>query len=231
MAATLGGHRLRVTPWHGQAFVALIGPARTNRSPSRTDVVACIDELRRRGVTTMVTPALSHFEAEPFFQAGFHLHERLHLLARPITGPPPVGGHRLRPGWPWDHGRVLRLDNAAFEEFWRFDKFSLKEARRATPTHRFRVATVGGDVAGYAVSGRAGTRGYLQRLAVDPAAAGRGLGTALVNDSIRWLHRKGASLVLVNTQERNGRALELYERLGFVRQRDGLLVLRWDEPA
>ena len=39
------------------------------------------------------------------------------------------------------------------------------------------------------------------------------------------------SLALVNTQEHNSRALGLYERLGFVRQREGLLVLRWDRPA
>ena len=43
----------------------------------------------------------------------------------------------------------------------------------ATPSARFRVATRGqgdGEVVGYAVTGRAGPRGYLQRLAVAPAA-------------------------------------------------------------
>lgn len=231
VAAAIGGHRLRVTPWHGEPYTALVGPARTNRSPSAADVASCVDELRRRSVATIVTPALSPYEAEPFYQAGFQLHERLHLLIRVIDDIPPEGSLRLRQGRPWDRRRVLELDNKAFEKFWQFDKFSLKEARRATPTHRFRVAISSGSVAGYAVSGRAGGRGYLQRLAVDPAAQGLGIGSELVNDCLRWLQRRGASLALVNTQERNVRALRLYEHLGFVRQREGLLVLRWDEPA
>ncbi len=178
-----------------------------------------------------MTPALSPYEAEPFFQAGFELHERLHLLARTIDEKPPRPTHRLRRGRRWDRGRVLEVDGEAFERFWRFDALALKEARRATPVHRFQVAVVGGRVAGYAVTGRAGGRGYLQRLAVDPELHGQGIGSSLVNDCLRWLHGKGVHLVLVNTQERNRRALDLYERIGFVRQRDGLLVLRWDAPA
>ncbi|MDH3680886.1 MAG: GNAT family N-acetyltransferase [Acidimicrobiia bacterium] len=230
-AATVGGHRLRVTPWQGHAFIALIGPSRAQRSPTPSEILACIEALRQRGVTQAVTPALSAFEAEPFFQAGFTQHEALHLLARYIDTEPPKPTHRLRRGRPWDRPRVLELDSKAFEQFWQFDSFSLKEARRATPAHRFTVAVADGDVTGYAVTGRAGGRGYLQRLAVDPNLHGQGIGSSLVHDCLRWLHRKGVGMALVNTQERNTRALELYERLGFVRQREGLLVLRWDEPA
>ena len=174
-----------------------------------------------------MTPALNPFEAEPFRRAGFTLHEELHLLARPIDRPPPEPGHHLRRGRPWDHRRVLELDALAFEEFWRFDSAALREAKRATPTHRFMVATDSGRPIGYAVTGRAGSRGYLQRLAVDPEVQGRGVGTALVHDCLGWLHRKGVDLAMVNTQERNTRALALYRRLGFRRQPEGLLVLRW----
>lgn len=231
MAASLGGNRLRVAPWQGHAFVALVAPARTRQQPSRGEISTCIDELAARGVTSAVTPALSPYEAEPFYQAGFELHERLHLLALTIEEKPPRPSHRLRRGRPWDRARVLELDAQAFEPFWRFDAYSLKEARRATPVHRFRVAVVGGRVAGYAVTGRAGGRGYLQRLAVEPELHGQGLGSSLVNDCLRWLHGKGVHLALVNTQERNRRALDLYERIGFVQQREGLLVLRWDASA
>ncbi len=126
---------------------------------------------------------------------------------------------------------MLELDGLAFESFWQFDKFSLREARRATPTSRFAVAVDSGRVVGYAVTGRAGGRGYLQRLAVDPAAQGTGVGSSLVHDCIDWLHGKGVAMALVNTQERNLRALSLYERLGFVRQREGLVVLRWDRAG
>ncbi len=227
----MGGHRLRVAPWQGQAFVALVGPARSSRGPTVAEISRCVGELEGRGVERAVTPALSPFEAEPFFQAGFELHEELHLLARSIDRLPPAPTHRLRRGRPWHRSRVLDIDARAFDQFWQFDKFTLKEARRATPTNRFMVSSESDGIAGYAVTGRAGGRGYLQRLAVDPDFQGRGVGTSLVHDCLLWLHRKGVRMALVNTQERNQRALALYERLGFIRQREGLLVLDWSDRS
>jgi ribosomal protein S18 acetylase RimI-like enzyme len=171
---------------------------------------------------------MSPIDSRPFLDAGFLLHERLHLLARPIDSEPPKPSRPLCDGRPWHRQTVLDIDQRAFEPFWQFDPTTLKEARRATPTSHFRIARDGKRVVGYAVTGRAGKRGYLQRLAVEPDAKGRGVGTDLVHDAFRWLHKRGASTVLVNTQERNSRALALYERLGFVRQPDGLLVLHWN---
>lgn len=115
----------------------------------------------------------------------------------------------------------------AFDGFWRFDARTLSEARRATPRSRYRVAVVDGSVGGYAVCGRAGPRGYLQRLAVDPSVHGRGVGSGLVLDALDWLHRAGAATVMVNTQETNERAFGLYCRLGFRPEADGLYVLGW----
>lgn len=226
-AATVGGYKLRVTPWHGKRHIALVGPARLRRSPSTAEIQRCLDALAQRGVGLAFTPALSPFEAEPFLQAGFELHEELHLLARHLGDGVPRPRHKLRAGRSWDRSRVLEIDALAFESFWQFDKVSLREARQATPSHRFRVAVDQRKVIGYAVTGRAGRRGYLQRLAVDPAHAGRGIGTSLINDCFRWLERHSADLVMVNTQQTNQRALGLYQHLGFVRQREGLLVLRW----
>ena len=66
---------------------------------------------------------------------------------------------------------------------------------------------------------------YLQRLAVRPDRQRAGLGTDLVLDALHWSQRHGSQSTLVNTQEHNHAALALYERLGFVRQPDGLDVL------
>ena len=81
-------------------------------------------------------------------------------------------------------------------------------------------------IVGYAVTGRAGPRGYLQRLAVHPDHQRAGLGGALVVDGLRWLRRWGAKEVLVNTQEGNEPAVRLYEALGFELRPEGLAVLR-----
>ncbi len=219
---------LRVVPWRGDAHVALVGPRRDGRRPSTLDIVHCLDDLAVRGVRCAITPALGHHDAQPFVDAGFRLHENLHLLANRLHGEFARPTHKLTPGRPWHRAGVLDVDAQAFEPFWQFDRLSLREARHATPNSRFRIAKLDHKLVGYAVTGRAGDRGYLQRLAVAPAVTGQGLGTALVVDGFRWLKKRGAHTVMVNTQEHNTRALDLYEHLGFVRQSPGLVVLRWD---
>jgi ribosomal protein S18 acetylase RimI-like enzyme len=120
----------------------------------------------------------------------------------------------------------LTIDGLAFDEFWRFDATALREATRATPRAHTRVAPPGGDVAGYGLFGRAGTAGYVQRLAVEPGADHAGLGRSLLNDGLRWLRARGTSRVFVNTQVENERALALYLRAGFTKLPVGLCVMR-----
>ena len=82
-----------------------------------------------------------------------------------------------------------------------------------------------GAVIGYAVTGRAGSIAYLQRLAVLPERQRRGIGFALVLDGLVWARRRGATSMLVNTQETNQAAVDLYEHMGFRREAYGLAVL------
>ena len=158
---------------------------------------------------------------------GFAEREQLHLLRHDLRQIPvaPTGTGRIRRGTRRDHPAVLDVDGRAFDDFWRLDADGLIEAMKATPVSRLRVVRRTGIIA-YSIAGRAGRHGYLQRLAVDPADAGRGVGSALVIDTLGWMRRRGVTSVLVNTQESNERALGLYERLGFDRQPDGLAVLQ-----
>lgn len=231
-STSAGSSRLRVVPWQQDPYVALCGPKPAGRAPSAEDVRRCLIILADLGVHRAVTPALNRDDMAPFAEAGFELHERLHLLAYPLLSEPAApdhdtGGYKLRFGRPWDRDAVVAIDRLAFEPFWQFDRQALSEARRATPSHRFRVAVKDRSVVGYAVTGRAGHRGYLQRLAVAPSEKGKGIGTALVADCLHWLHRRGAKTAMVNTQERNERAFTLYKHLGFKPQPDGLVVLQW----
>jgi GNAT superfamily N-acetyltransferase len=163
--------------------------------------------------------------------------EHLHLLShdlRVLPGAEPPDG-ALRRSYRSDRERVLELDRLAFDPFWRLDDSGLDEALAATPHTRFRVAmtppggnggvAVVGTVVGYAITGRAGRRGYLQRLAVHPDAQGQGLGLLLVADALRWLRRWRTDRAMVNTQLANDRALALYEGVGFRREPSGLSVL------
>lgn len=221
--------RLRISAWRGDRNTAHLTPGRGRLTAA---VVAhALVELAEGAYGTALTAALPAAEQGPFLDAGFEVHERLHLLVRTLDDLPQVApaSADLRRGHHADRPAVLAVDAAAFPTFWRLDKAGLEDALAATPTSRLRVAIGRTDprsLVGYAVTGRAGTRGYLQRLAVDPPAQGAGTGAALVVDGLRWLRRWGAKEVLVNTQESNAAAVRLYERLGFRLQTEGLAVLR-----
>lgn len=177
----------------------------------------------------IVTSALASGEQSAFRTAGFVDREALHLLRHSLSDLPtaPTHPHRTRPGRRSDLNAVLNIDRDSFDDFWSLDRQALNAARKATPTHRYRVATIDGDVAGYAITGRAGLSGFLQRLGVAPEHRGKGIGSQLVIDSMTWALTEGATSMLVNTQTRNQTALRLYETLGFVLSREQLKVLQW----
>lgn len=226
---------LQVNVWRGDERVAVLSPV-PDRSGAGTDdgaVAREVTRLRALGVERIVTGALAPGERAPFLANGFGHHEHLHLLRHDLQRLP-IGldgtdgstGRRARRR---DRPGVLALDHRAFDDFWALDHRGLDDAVRATPTTRFRVVPGRGRAAlGYAVTGRASERGYLQRLAVDPDAQGGGIGRALVVDALRWLRRSGARTAVVNTQAHNHAALHLYRGLGFVDEPDGLTVLALD---
>ena len=146
-------------------------------------------------------------------------------------------GPRSRRGTNCDFHDILTLDGQSFDEFWRFDRDGLEDTIKATPASRLRIMRRAdlaeppesddhnNKVVGYALAGRAGRTGYLQRLAVHPAVRRQGIGTLLVDDALAWARRRGAELVWVNTQKHNDNALRLYQRLGFALQEHTLTVM------
>lgn len=220
---TWGPDRLRIGKWRGRQDVAVLTPWPGVPAPPAS-VLRASRELERRGVRQVLTPALRPAEQEPFLELGFEVRERLHLLRHPLDRIPEAPDVSIRRGWRFDHRAALEVDRLAFSDFWRFDDAALVEARVATPTTRFRV--VGRRrLTGFAVTGMAGPLAYLQRLAVHPDRHRRGIGTALVVDSLRWAARHHCDAVLVNTQEHNDVALALYQHLGFRPEAQGLAVL------
>jgi len=213
--------------------VAYVAPLSDAGPPSPEVVRRCCAVLRERGYTEAITAALTAPETNAFVAAGFTVRERLHLLAHdlarldpgPRTAGEPRPAFRLRRARRADRATALAIDARCFDDFWRLDEPGLDEAIGATPASRFRVAEASGRLVGYAVSGRSGSRGFLQRLAVDPSARRRGCATALVVDGLRWMKRRGVDRAMVNTQEQNDAALRLYLDLGFQLQPGGLAVL------
>jgi ribosomal protein S18 acetylase RimI-like enzyme len=223
---TASPHRaLRVRPWPVDPTTAHLVPYASRRI--QVDALRrVLAELADAGYDRVRTAALAPDEQEPFLAAGFEVDEHLHLLAHDLIDvdaparPSPLRRARRR-----DRPAVLEVDRAAFSAPWRLDLAGLREALLATPSVHFRVAVLDGRVVGYAVAGRAGSRGYLQRVAVHPDQGNHGLGRALVGDALDWLRRRGAHRAVVNTQEGNAAALHLYEAMGFRPEPRGLDVL------
>jgi ribosomal protein S18 acetylase RimI-like enzyme len=216
------GGWIRVRSWRGDDEVAYLAVG-ADRPPPPDFVDHCLETLREQGRTRVVTSALTPADALPFVDAGFTVRERLHLLAHDMSGAtaPLRSTRRARVA---DRPAVLALDHLAFDDFWQLDDAGLDDAIRATPVARFRVAGDDG-IAAYAISGRSGSQGYLQRLAVTPSARREGWGRVVVADGLRWLGRHGVRRTLVNTQLDNASALALYEACGFRRLAVGLCVL------
>ncbi len=219
---------VRVRSWRGQPETAHLTPMRRPGALQADDVDQVIDALVSAGVTGALTSAVGPYEESVFLDAGFAVRERLLLLRHHLDDVPPAPDVTLRRAGRRDRTAALAVDHLAFDDFWRLDDAALGDAIRATPHARFRVADLDG-VVGYAVTGRAGSVGFLQRLAVHPERQGRSIGRALVLDGLHWLRHRRASHALVNTQQDNARAADLYERVGFRREPHDLVVLAWGE--
>ncbi len=222
-----GRERAKTGAWRGEAAVAFLNPLPDAPAPSAEFLRRCLATLAERGFTRVVTGALSPLEQVGFLAAGFDVAERLHLLGLDLGTelPPKPDGPGLGRVPRKRRQEVLQVDAAAFSTFWGFDERGLSDALTATPRTRFRTIGENGAVVAYAISGRAGTRGFVQRLAVEPSRQRQGYGRLLLLDGLHWMRRHGSRTAVVNTQLENAVALRLYTDIGFREQATGLSVL------
>ena len=205
--------------------------------PTAGDIDGWLDDaFRGRGPTlrALRTGALYPAAANAFVERGFVVVDRLALLERPLHAPPrrrpdAPGPATLRRARRRDLSTIAQIDQAAFPAGWQNDAASLARINAATPRtlRRLALVDIGGTrrAVGFAMTGSAGSTGYLQRLAVHPDARGRGIGAQLVADALRWLVQRSATRVLVNTGVDNVPALRLYESASFEMLDEQLVVL------
>jgi ribosomal protein S18 acetylase RimI-like enzyme len=120
--------------------------------------------------------------------------------------------HTTRPMTEDDLPAVLAIDGAVG---WRHDEDRFRYLL-AAPDTRGVVAEDAGTVGGFAFMGIREPVGWLGPLAVDPAHAGRGLGSALVREADRFFREEArCDAAILEAYERNRRAIALYDRAGF----------------
>jgi ribosomal protein S18 acetylase RimI-like enzyme len=226
----LGASCFHVTPWQDDPSIALVVPT-GSMQPNATDVTQLRAHLPPLGFTSAVTTALAPTAQQPFLENGFQHMASLALLVHNLettSAKPVVPGLRIRRGSRRHLTSVLALDAKCFPPEWLFTESLLHDALRATPASRYRIASRDGPILGYAITGYTAGHGYLQRLAVEPAAQRQGIANQLVNDAIDWVKQNNGQDLTVNTMATNTSALDFYLHLGFLRATDGLDVLRID---
>jgi ribosomal-protein-alanine N-acetyltransferase len=195
--------------------------------PTSDTVGAAIEHARRKGARVIRTSALFPRATDVLAAIGFEPIDRLALLRLAVDDVVehlPAAGRRSTSMLPWHHHHAARVDREAFGLMWGNDATSLRQIRTATPAHRARVLRVDGRIAGFAISGLAGSNGYVQRLAVAPEHRRAGIARELTVDAVWWMHARRATTAFVNTGVTNTAALALYDGLGFERTDDELTI-------
>ena len=173
----------------------------------------------------------SHCEA-PFRLSRHGDHQRQHRDSRPSGG----GAGQLltpleiRPAWPAEFPAVADVCEAAYARFLESEHYLavLRDVARRAVEAQLLVAAEpdGGSVVGTVTfvpdGGPLGEiagphEAEFRMLAVDPAAQGRGVGTALMRRVIDDSRRRGKEAVVCSSQRDMRAAHAIYERLGFRR--------------
>ena len=199
------------------------------RVPSLTDIRQWTDRVQSLGYHSVRTNALTRAIGRQMDCAGYTMMQDLVLLEllsprRAAASAEASRSERIATR-PLDTDQVTAasdIDIASFGSEWGLSESAIGDVCTATPRHRLRGA--GEPLAAFAVSGRDGRQGFLQRLSVAPDRQRQGLGRALVIDSLEWMTRWRVQRVLVNTAVDNHAALSLYEGLGFRRIGERLRV-------
>jgi len=223
-----GTVRARLRPWPREMEVAHLVLTDHTVAPRHTTLRDWTNLIARDGYSTIRTGALSSDAARVFLDHGYVEIQHLALLRLDlddtIIAEPHHRTRALRSFRAFE--TAARIDAQAFDTGWELDASGIRDACTATPSHRIRLAlTTTDEPAGYMITGRNGSAGFVQRLAVDPGHEGQGVATSLLLDGLRWLQKHRVRDVLINTRLDNERALHLYRRLGFVDMNENLSVL------
>ena len=244
VAGTLLGYPLTYTAWEGEELRGCLGLTELRPSTARInalvvarqrDVGECLGELLgaveaelREGSTN----AIIYFGQDLWLiralkdqgceEANCILRFQKRGWEMPTRGNEEV---HVRPAMPEDIPALVQLDRAAFQEdIWRnsADAFGHCLNRMAL----FVVAEKESRTVGYQFSYIEDGEGYVARVAVHPLSQNQHIGSRLLVEAIHFFQMRGVRNIVLNTQNDNHRAQQLYRWFGFRLVGQEALVLR-----
>lgn len=194
------------------------------------------EEIARAGGARVAAIAIQPWFQDLLAGSGFGNRQQIVMLEwRSHTPAAPSGagvsspGIRIRRMKETDLPDVERTDAASFDPLWQNPLETIRKA--FGQAFYVTVAENEHGIVGYQLSTGGGQRAHLARLAVHPAAQGKGAGRALLSDLFRYISYAGISRLSVNTQSDNQVSLSLYQRMGFLRTGEEYPVYTFDVPA
>ena len=228
--------RARSWPQVPGRAVLLIGGSHSPslKMPDTPILQTWVDTLSRWGYRSVRTSPLAPGATAALSAVGFTPVQNLTLLER-ISSTSPIIQSQLPTAavrFPFSRfprtaltRTIIEVDREAFGDEWMMDQETFEEALRATRRSRIFVSHVDGALSGFVIAGVTDSYGFIQRLAVRPACRRRGEATNLVQTALSWIHSRGCSSTVVNTETSNVSALSIYKKCGFTPMEYGLTVM------
>jgi ribosomal protein S18 acetylase RimI-like enzyme len=189
------------------------------------------EEIARAGGAKVAAIAIQPWFQHVLAASEFENRQQIVMLewrgfASQPTARKKESGMRIRKMIADDLPEVEKTDTASFDPLW---QNSLETLHRAFSQALYAtVAENETGILGYQLTTGGGQRAHLARLAVHPAAQGKGAGRALLSDLFTYITYAGISRLSVNTQSDNQVSLSLYQRMGFARTGEQYPVYTFD---
>lgn len=122
----------------------------------------------------------------------------------------------IRPYEEPDEEAVCRLWREVFPDDppWNVPEEDIRRKKEVQP-ELFLITEIDGEIAGTAMAGYDGHRGWVYCVAVDPAHRREGIGRALMDRVERDLTRMGCHKLNLQVRKSNEEAAAFYEKLGY----------------
>jgi ribosomal protein S18 acetylase RimI-like enzyme len=211
-----------VGPWRHRMEIAVISLISAVRFADEL-LVAAVETAFQLGGQAVVMAEWAETRDPAFYgRAGLSLLDDVisfDIAARPARIMISQGFKFARVELPGDPSldQVVAVDHHAFPWLWQNSRHEF-EHYLLTPGVEVWALLNQADLAlGYTGITLYASWGHIDRVAIEPAFQGQGLGEAAVRFAVDRLARKGATRVGLSTQSRNDRSKRLYQRIGFQR--------------